>query len=59
MIRKTVLKLFAFIMAVILSVSSLTVSAEALTPNQNLSGSLNKSVFWYYNKRSKKVYRHN
>lgn len=55
MIRKTVLKLFAFIMAVILSVSSLSVSAEALTPNQNLSGSLNKSVFWYYNKRSKKL----
>ena len=56
MIRKTALKLFAFILAVIFSASSLTVSAEALTPNQDLSGSLNQSVFWYYNKRSKKLY---
>lgn len=55
MIRKLLVKISALILAVIFSVSSLTVSAEALTPTQYLSGTLNKNVYWYYNKKSKKL----
>lgn len=48
-------KLLAFVFVFIFTLSTFTVSAEALTPGQDLSGTLNKTVCWYYNKRSKKL----
>ena len=53
MIRKTVTRALIFVLAVVFSFSSFTVNAEALMGNGALNGTLNESVIWSYNKKSK------
>lgn len=55
MIRKGLTKLVAFVFALLFSFSSFAVNAEALNGKQNIQGALSSSVYWYYEKKSKKL----